>query len=232
MTPQQDRLPKLANSSLADRAREQIRKAIFEGKIKPDERLSIEKIATELGISRTPVREALKALESDGIIRILPSKGLVVQRFDPQELAERYAVRALLEGYAGEIACARQGPDLVPTLEANLAAMKEKAARLVPGDGDIPLMGELVELNVAFHKAILAASGCALVGKVLDSLQMPLAYRLYQWRVPERQQSVIGYHREIIDAFRANDPPRVKAVLESHIRETSNFLMATDQDAG
>jgi len=230
MTSRQDRLNKLSYQSLADLARDEIRKAIFEGKIKPDEKLSIERIATELGISRTPVREALKTLESDGIIRILPSKGLVVQRFAHDELTERYAVRGLLEGYAGEIACRKQDPALIAELEANLAAMEAKAARIVDGQNDLPLFGELVELNVSFHKAILKASGCGVVPKVLDSLQMPLAYRLYQWRVPERKRAVVEDHRELIAAFRANDPARVRQVLERHIQDTSDFLIATDRE--
>lgn len=229
MKSQQDRLSKLSYQSLADMAREQIRKAIFEGKIKPDEKLSIERIATELGISRTPVREALKTLESDGIIRILPSKGLVVQRFDHQELTERYAVRGLLEGYAAELACKKQTPGFIAELEANLAAMEDKASRIVEGVNDLQLFGELVEINVTFHKTILEASGCTVVPKVLESLQMPLAYRLYQWGVPERKRAVIEDHRKIIAAFHANDAISVRAQLEQHIQVTSDFLISTDR---
>ena len=72
-------LSKLQSDSLADKARDMIRAAIFEGHIQPDERLTIEHIAAQLGISRTPVREALKALETDGIVKLLPNRGAIVQ---------------------------------------------------------------------------------------------------------------------------------------------------------
>jgi len=224
---QQERMGKISTDSLADRAREAIRKAIFEGTIRPDEKLSIERIAAELGISRTPVREALKSLESDGIISILPNKGLVVRRFDSDEFSQRYALRALLEGYAGEAACQRHGAALVPALEANVTAMEEKIRSLVPGSDDLDCIRELVELNLAFHDIILRASGCSLVVKVLDSLQMPVAYRLYQWRVPHRPKAIVDHHREIIEAFRDNDAPRARAALEGHIQDVRDFLLAT-----
>src|SRR4051794_8198488 len=94
-------LSRLTDTSLASRAKDLIRAAIFEGKIRPEERLTIERIADELGISRTPVREALKALESDGVIQLLPRRGAIVARFSRQEIFDRYTVRAMIEGYAG-----------------------------------------------------------------------------------------------------------------------------------
>ena len=99
------KLGSISNQSLADQARDLIRRAIFEGEIQPEERITIERIAADFGISRTPVREALKALETDGIVRIHPHRGAVVQRFEAKELYDRYTVRALLEGFAAELAC-------------------------------------------------------------------------------------------------------------------------------
>lgn len=227
MSKPSGRLSQISHLSLAEQAREQIRTAIFEGKIKPDERISIERIATELGVSRTPVREAVKSLENDGILRITPGKALVVQRFGPEDLVERYAVRALLEGYAGEIACAKQDANLIAELEANLQSMTAKAGQLVPGADDLEISGELIALNHEFHRAIVQASGCVLVGKVLDSLQMPFAYRLYQYRMPGRPAVVLEYHRKIIEAFRSRNPTEVRTILESHVRETSDFLLST-----
>lgn len=228
MKADDQRLVKIANQSLADRARELIRKAIFEGTIKPEEKLTIERIATELGISRTPVREALKSLEMDGIVRILPNRGAIVQRFDKAELAQRYGLRALLEGYAGEFACKLAAAELYPVLQANVDEMRTKAAELVPGGpNDLDQIGGLLELNRAFHHAILEASGCTLVTKVLDSLQMPLAYRMYQWRLPARQKAVIDYHQLIVDAMRARNPAEVRRLMEAHVHDVRDFLLST-----
>ena len=118
---------RISTQSLADQARDLIKQAIFEGKIKPEEKLTIERIAAEFGISRTPVREALKALETDGIVRIHPHRGAIVQRFDKDELFDRYSVRALLEGHAGERACRADPLGIAADLEANCEAL---AARI------------------------------------------------------------------------------------------------------
>jgi len=233
MTPQTERLDRIATHSLADQARTMIRKAIFEGKIKPEERLTIERIASELGISRTPVREALKLLEADGIIRMLPNRGAVVQRFDKQELAERYSLRAQLEGYAGEMACRARGAELADELDANWAVMETGITRLAElnerGEDDLDQISALLELNRRFHQIILGASGCNLVAKVLDSLHMPVAYRLYQWREPARRQAVLDHHRNIVEAFRKNQPRRVRKALEAHIEDVRDFVLSTGQ---
>ena len=235
--PATERFGKIPTHSLADQARVQIRNAIFEGKIKPEERLTIERIASELGISRTPVREALKLLEADGIVRVLPNRGAVVQRFDKDELVERYSVRALLEGYDTEMACRAPDPALaalVTDLEANCAAMAAAIAELEridaagpPGERDLEQIGKLLELNGKFHKRILEASGTVLVGRVLESLHMPLAYRLYQWRAPARRKAVLDYHLAIVTAMREGMAKRARKLIEDHIADVRDFLIST-----
>lgn len=231
MQPDSERLARIPVASLAEQARTLIRNAIFEGKIKPEERLTIERIAGELGISRTPVREALKLLEADGIIRMLPNRGAVVQRFDQDELIERYSLRALLEGYAAEMACRAQGPALVPALDANNAAMEQEIGRLeaIDRDGgdDLDQIGKLLELNRQFHHLLLVASRTTLVGRQLDALQMPLAYRLYQWRVPARRHAVLDHHRLITETFRNNQPKRARKAVEAHIHDVRDFIIST-----
>lgn len=120
---------KISSTSLADKARDMIRDAIFEGKIRPEERLPIERIAADLGVSRTPVREALKALDADGSVRIPATRGAVVRRFDSDELRDRYCVRPRLEGYAGEPACRMDTGALAEALEDNWAQRKAMLAR-------------------------------------------------------------------------------------------------------
>jgi len=226
-----ERLAKIPTHSLADQARTLIRNAIFDGKIKPEERLTIERIASELGISRTPVREALKLLEADGIIRMLPNRGAVVQRFDKEELIERYSLRGLLEGYAAEMACRTQSATLAPLLEAQCAEMALAIAELErinqEGSNDLDQIGKLLELNRQFHHTILKASPNNLVNRMLDTLQIPLAYRLYQWRAPARRQAVLDHHRTIAAAFRNNQPKRARKAVEEHIEDVRDFIIST-----
>ena len=217
------RLGKITTQSLADQARDLIRQAIFEGKIKPDERLTIERIAAEFGISRTPVREALKALETDGIVRLQPHRGAIVQRFDKDELLDRYSVRALLEGYAGELACKADGDAIARDLEGNCDRLEKALASVQKQNLDAVRV--LVELNSQFHDRILHASGSTTALRMLDTLRMPFAYRLYIWRVPERQQISLNFHRSIAAAFRAKRPKQVRRLLETHLLEARDFLI-------
>jgi DNA-binding GntR family transcriptional regulator len=217
-------LQKISATSLADRAREMIRDAIFEGKIQPEEKITIERIAADLGVSRTPVREALKALEADGMVSILPNRGAVVRRFDSDEIRDRYSVRAQLEGYAGELACNRDAAGVARKLEDNCAQMKSLVARA--RSGRLEDVVALVENNILFHGAILEASGSALVARILNGLQMPVAYRLYHWREQGRRDSAFDFHMRIAAAFRDAKPAKVRQLLETHILETRDYLLA------
>jgi GntR family transcriptional regulator of vanillate catabolism len=217
-------LRKLKSDSLADKAADMIRSAIFEGHIKPEERLTIEHIAAQLGISRTPVREALKALETDGMIKILPNRGAVVQRFGRPELADRFTVRATLEGLAGELACRNDGKRVAGLLAANTEKLAERMAEIEPED--LHAVSELVELNGEFHDTILAASQSETVLRMHSSLRMPMAYRLYTWRSVDRQRASYDFHRRIVDAFRQDDAGEVRRLLESHILEARDFVVA------
>lgn len=217
------RLGRIAAQSLADRARELIRDAIFEGRIQPDERLTIERLAADFGISRTPVREALKALESDGIVRIHPHRGAIVQRFDKDEILDRYEIRAMLEGHAGELACRHDAPGVARDLDV----LNDRLERAIEAarDDDLQTFRTLTDINAQFHGRILAASGSRTTSRLLDSLAMPFAYRLYIWRVPERQRINLDHHRRVAEGFRRGDPSRVRELLEAHLREARDFLL-------
>jgi DNA-binding GntR family transcriptional regulator len=218
------RIGKLSSSSLATQARERIRDAIFKGLIQPDERLTIERIAQELGVSRTPVREALKALEADGIVRLLPHRGAVVQRFDEAEIMDRYSVRATLEGHAGELACRRDPARLHRELEGNCEAMEALITAGIDND-DLTAIGSLVELNDAFHRMIIEASGSAVTIRLLETLRRPAAYRLYHWATPDRRDQSVRFHRSIIEACRDRKPRRVRKLIEEHLLEARDFLL-------
>ena len=217
MTP--SKLGSISSQSLADQARDLIRQAIFEGKIKPEERLTIERIAAELGISRTPVREALKALETDGIVRIHPHRGAIVQKFDRDELRDRYSVRALLEGYAGELACKADAAGIAADLAANCDALERAIAVARPED--LEALRAMTEINSQFHNRILEASGSATTIRLLENLRMPLAYRLYTlcerqgWAEDARAYNeVIGAWAGIENAMVAAGPVNSQVPLD------------------
>jgi DNA-binding GntR family transcriptional regulator len=129
----------------------------------------------------------------------------------------------MLEGHAGELACARDAAGVARDLEAS----NERLASAIDAarDDDLNTFRTLTEINSEFHGRILKASGSATTVRLLDTLAMPFAYRLYIWRVPERQLINLEHHRRVADAFRTGDPARVRTLLEAHLREARDFLL-------
>lgn len=220
------RLGTVQDSSLADLAKEAIRTAIMDGTFKPDERISIEQMAGELGVSRTPVREALKALEVDGIVRLLPHRGAVVAPFASGELGQRYVIRAMLEGYAAELACARAAGEIAAVLEANCAETAELMAR--PGDHAAPLSA----LNAAFHATIRNGSASPTLIRLLEMLQNPRAFTLWYWAAPDRRAASLAIHTGIAAAFRAAKPAQARRLVQRHLLQARNQLVAMTPGPG
>jgi DNA-binding GntR family transcriptional regulator len=213
------RLDEVREVSLADKARESIRTAILDGSLRPSERLTIEQLASELGVSRTPVREALKALEGDGLVRLLPHRGVVVEPVAREELFHRYEIRAMLEGYAAELACRADAAGVAALLEANcdeLAALAEHA-------GDHAT--RLAELNQGFHAIIREASGSRTLIRLLASLRNPLSFTLSYWSDAARRQASLAIHREIAAAFRAKRPKLARRLTERHLLDARDLLL-------
>ena len=220
-----EKFSRLRGQSLSDEAEEAIRSAIFEGRVRPEEKLTIEAIAEDLGISRTPVREALRALEVEGLVDIHPRRGAVVRKFGRAELGDRYSVRAIVEGYAGELAYERHGKGLVGALSENCATLESLIART--DSDDLGQVRHLVQINREFHATILEASGSDSAARVLNSLSMPIGFILYYWRSPLRQRASLELHKGIVAAFRDGDGKDVRRLLEAHLFEARDYLIRT-----
>lgn len=219
----------LSDISLAEQAKERIRTAILEGVIKPEQRITIEQIAADLGISRTPVREALKALEADGLVRLIPRRGAVVETIAQEELITRYEVRAMLESYAAAKSCAANGVEIGQLLSRNcdrLAALINKASTNVD---QIRAMGEL---NHEFHKLIRDGSRSPTIIRLLESFRNPMSFTVYYWSAEERQIASLKIHREIADAFLAQKPELARNLMERHLLEARDELIKMGRGTG
>lgn len=218
------RFQALHGASLADQARDRIRAAILEGKLKPGEKITIEKIAEELGISRTPVREALKALEMDSMVRLMPHKGAVVEPFAWQEIHHRYAIRAMLEGYAAELACEAGDEALITALEKNCERLEKVLAN--PQAKAKAKVRQLVELNAEFHGLIRNGSHSPTLVRLIDSLRQPSAFSEFFWGISEYRDMSVAHHREITAAFRARDSKRARRLTEQHLIASGEKITA------
>jgi GntR family transcriptional regulator of vanillate catabolism len=215
------RFQQLESASLADRARDNIRTAILEGKLKPGEKITIERVADELGISRTPVREALKALETDSMVRLIPHKGAVVEPFAWQEIQHRYVIRAMLEGYAAELACRTADDALLAALNRNC----EKLAKAIAGVSSRAIrIRPLVDLNHEFHSIIRGGSHSPTLARLIESLRQPSSFSEFFWSIPEYRELSLEHHRQITAAFRSRDAKTARKLTELHIIASGEMI--------
>jgi DNA-binding GntR family transcriptional regulator len=200
-------------------AAELIRSAILDGRLEPRRRLKEEELARELGISRTPVREALLLLQAEGLLDSAPNRGATVRAYEAEDLDDLYQLRALLEGFAARRAAARIS-------SADVARLRASCERFVSLRAAEDLE-ELVRENLAFHTIILrAAESKRLAELVRQVVQLPLVYRSFYWYSPEQKRVSEDYHRQLAGALEARDEGRAELVMKEHVLEARDFLIA------
>ena len=207
----------LARSASAAAA-DVIREAIVDGRVSPGHRLKEEELAQQLGISRTPVREALLVLQAEGLVEAVPNRGSAVRAYDRRDLEELYELRALLEGHAAFRAATRR-------TDAHLAELRQSCARfaaLLPGGDVASLVGE----NSAFHETVLDASASErLKGMVRQVVAMPLVYSSYHWYSPGECAASHGTHLGLVAAFERRDASGAERIMREHVFTARDLLV-------
>jgi DNA-binding GntR family transcriptional regulator len=205
------------NASVA--ATELIREAIIDGRLEPGRRLKEEELARDLGISRTPVREALLMLQTEGLVIAIPNRGAMVRVHTPEDLDDLYQLRALLEGYAARRAAARISEAEIELLRLSC----DRFDALSPTEE----LRELVRENLLFHSSILDAAGSArLTSMVRRVIELPLVYKSYIWYSPDQKQISVHYHRQIVTALAARDSERAELIMKEHVFEARDLLVS------
>lgn len=193
--------------SLREQIREHIVEGIVSGRWQPGERIVERRIATELEVSQTPVREALRELESLRLIESAPNKGVRVRNLTAADLEESYPVRAGLEQIAAELACEKLAAD-TSALEAHVTALYE-ADRKADGTAQ-------VRHTVAFHREMVRAAGNSVLLHTWEGLGIEVFTALSIRWLGTVQQSYAEEHQELVDAFRRRDP-RIGDVVKVHV---------------
>ncbi|GAA1009727.1 GntR family transcriptional regulator [Streptomyces sp. F-3] len=193
--------------SLREQIREHIVEGIVSGRWKPGERIVERRIATELEVSQTPVREALRELESLRLIESVPNKGVRVRNLTAADLEESYPVRAGLEAIAAELAAERLGEDC-SVLEPHVAALYEADRK---SDGTAQ-----VRHTVAFHREMVRAAGNSVLLHTWESLGIEVFTALSIRWLGTVQQSYAEEHEELMEAFRRRDP-RIAELVKAHV---------------
>ena len=210
--------PPLSRSASAA-ASEVIREAIIDGRLTPGQRLKEEELARELGMSRTPVREALLVLQSEGLVESIPRRGATVRSYAVDDLDDMYQLRSVLEGYAARRAARRISADDVVRLEESCARFDRLRA-----EDDLR---DLVKENLFFHNVVLDAAGSDRLGPLVRKvIEIPLVYKSFYWYSPEQKLISEHYHKQLTRALGAGDAKRAEMIMTEHVLEARDFLLA------
>jgi DNA-binding GntR family transcriptional regulator len=204
----------------ATRVASELRDAIIEGELAPNQRLRAEALASRFGISRTPIREALIILEREGLVELAPNRGAIVRSFDAADLIDLYQLRTVLEPYGAACAAER-------IADGQLRRLRELCDLSEARDGG---SREAVEaqmaLNEEFHGIIVEAAGSP---RLLAAMQgvagIPRVFRSTFWRTDEQRSRSLYCHREILYALEHHRPETARAAMRLHMQQALEFLI-------
>ena len=202
--------------SLAETAYARLRSAIDSGRFHPGDRMREAELADWLGISRTPVRDALKRLENDGLVSAAPRRGLVVTQLEQEQVSELYAVRQVLEGLAGRLAAQHASA-------AEIEAMRELLERQERTKAD-PFA--LARLNRLFHDVVYRASHNRFLISTLDIFEGSLALLPgTTYATPGRPKTALKEHAAIVAAIAKRDVQRAEQAALLHMRNAERLRL-------
>lgn len=196
---------------------EVIREAILDLTLPPGSALSEKELSLQVGVSRTPIREAFIRLAREGLVVVYAQTGTFVSKIDPEQVAEGRFVREALECAAVEEAALKAGPADLERLDALL-----RAQRALP---DQSTWNAFFELDEAFHEALITISGHPLVWKVTRELRAHVE-RLRRLSLPAAKSvhRLVEQHAEIAEAVRARDPAAARAAMSRHLDEAARVV--------
>ncbi len=211
--------PTAESIRVRERAYEYLKHAVLSGHFAPGERLTEEHLAKRLGMSRTPIREALHKLESEGLIKPLVTRGFVASQDSREDVEELFEIRAMLEGYALRIACSRVTEAVLAGLEESLAGA-EQALR----DGSLDA---LFQANTRFHDLLhgLITDKHRLHHQMVTMRQYVLRYRKNTLQYPDGGQRTVDDHRRILLALRLRDPDLCERLMREHIQQSKRAAL-------
>jgi DNA-binding GntR family transcriptional regulator len=211
-------VPKKLFQNAAQIAAGLIREAIFDGRIPQGARLREEKLASEFGISRTPIREALLILQTEGFLVAAPNRGSMVKTYTADEIVDIYDTRAALESFAASLAVKHITAEAIQSLDESCVRF---AASVKTND-----VIALTQENSTFHRTILDATHNASLADVVGSVQrVPLIYRAYFWYSDQGRLIALHYHEQITRALEKRDTIRVEGLMREHIYEARDTLV-------
>lgn len=211
------------SGSLGQRVYQTLRQAILSLAYRPGEILRKPDICEALGVSRSPVADAVARLQAEGLVDVVPQAGTFVARFSMQEIREGAFLREAIEVAAVERVAARITDDQLQILRRNLTVQAALVA-----DGDIP---GFYAMDSAMHELLLSFTGFPKLAQVADTawLHVNRARQLIL-PVPGRVQATLAEHQAILAALEARDPAAARAAVQDHLRQLITYLEPLERE--
>lgn len=207
----------LEKSTYHVKVADMLRDLIMTGKLKEGDKINENVLCETLGVSKTPLREALRVLSAEGLIRLVPHHGSFVTKPTFKEIAEMFDVMSLLEGYCARAACAKMTPKDFAKLENLHAKLEENFER---HDQE-----EYIRINNQYHSLVQKIAGNRTLNQIVDGLRKKiLLYRFQSLNLSERFEHSIGEHRDLLEAFRRRDHTGAENLMRKHLQNQSKAL--------
>lgn len=191
-----------------------LRQQILDGRYRPGDSLIEMKLAEELGVSRTPIREAIRQLELEGLVTSIPNKGVIVRGITKKDIEDIYTIREVLEGLA-----ARWAAEKIDDEELQELKDKYELMEFYTSKGDIE---QVAKLNTEFHEIIFRATKSGVLQHILSDFQYYVQWARYRsLKSPGRAQKALEEHKLILEAFQKRDLKSAENVVTSHIINSS-----------
>jgi DNA-binding GntR family transcriptional regulator len=224
-TPMKHRLPKIRKNSLKEQVINLVRDAIIEGKFKPGEKIPEQELADQLGVSRTPIREAIQILEQQGLVLILPKNGTFVAEVDPEEVRDSLYARIVLEQLALNQAIERSTTEewdsLCKKLNQILNGMKEAVEKRN--------LIAVTELDIEWHTLIFDAAKNRYLSRIwrttgLQFLIWSPERNLYPFNQDQLSDITHKHHKELFEVIRRKNPEECSQAIRTHILQRVSNL--------
>ena len=194
--------------TLRERIADEIRDSIIKGDLRPGERISEPELAVRFGISRTPVREALRQLDSEGFLTVTPRKGARVTQLTERDVNEYYDLKSLLEGFAASTAALKISEEDLERMDA----LNERMEHYY----EIGDYVKIVKVHKEFHDMIIEATENEQLKQVLNFMNSKFQRFTIQIALSGKNQEAFRQHRQIVDAMRARDLESAKRLVKAN----------------
>jgi len=217
--------PRKNGISVREKTYGYLKSNILSGRFVPGERLAEEHLAEELGVSRTPVREALHKLEQEGLIEPLESRGFRDPHDSPEEIEDLFDIRTVLEGYTLKIICERITDEQIEKLEEMIDKAEDALRR--------KRIDEVFQWNTQFHDTLhsLVADKRRFHSLIVNMRKYVLRYRKDTLQNLSAGKRAINGHRQILLSLKLKDPELCERVMRNHIRQSKEDALQTNREA-